>query len=252
MSRFIYLCIAFLSSLVLHAQDTETLIQEARSLETSLHETAAFDKLKLVLKADPRNFFALWKCSELCSRIGNRQSTKQKKQDYFDAAKIYAETAIKVNPNDADGYYALAVAMGRRALTESGKEKVRAVREIKINAEKAVQLNPQHGRAWHVIGKWHYEVSNLNAIEKAALKLFYGGIPPSSLQESINAYEKASQLEPYFALNFLELAKAYHRNNQDQKAIELLKKIPTLPMKTEDDSRIRKEADELLEKISPR
>jgi tetratricopeptide (TPR) repeat protein len=249
MSRLIYLCFPLFSSLFLFAQDAETLVQEARNLESSLHESAAFEKLKQALKVDPRNFFALWKCSELCSRIGNRQTTKQKKQDYFEAARIYAETAIKIRPGEADGYYALAVAMGRRAMIETGKEKVKAVKEIKLNAEKAIQINPNHGRAWHVIGKWHYEVSNLNPIEKAALKLLYGGIPHSSLQEAINAYERASQLEPYFALNYLELAKAYHRDDQDDKAIEQLKKIPALPAKTEDDPRIHKEAKELLDKI---
>ncbi|MBL7751587.1 MAG: tetratricopeptide repeat protein [Chitinophagaceae bacterium] len=239
-----------LSSLICTAQDAATLIKEADQLEASLKEAQAYEKFKQVLKLDHRNYYALWKCSELCSRIGRRQATKEKQLDYYKAGKIFAETAIKVDPNKADGYYALSVAMGRFAMTESGNEKVKAVKAIKDNADKAVTLNPNHGRAWHVVGKWHYEVSNLNAVEKAALKIFYGGLPKSSLNDAIAAYEKAMKLEPNFALNNLEMAKAYHRNKQNDKAIALLKALPSIPEKTEDDKGIKEEGKKLLEKWS--
>lgn len=120
------------------------------------------------------------------------------------------------------------------------------LKEIRSNAEKALKLNPNHGRAWHVIGKWHYEVSNLGMMEKAGVRLIYGGLPAASLKESIQAYEKAKALEPNFALNYLELAKAYKRNDDKTKAIECLRKLPTLPNKTLDDSRIKAEGATLL------
>jgi len=239
----------FFTSLVSSAQDINKLVKKADSLEAALNETAAYETFRQVLKADPRNYHSLWKCSELCSRIGNRQKVKEVKLDYFKAGRIYAETAIKVNPNGADGYYALSVAMGRKALIESGSERVKAVKEIKSNADKALAINPNHGRAWHVVGKWNYEVSNLSGLEKAALKIFYGGLQKATLVESIRCYEKAKQLEPAFALNNLELAKAYHRNDEDAKAIELLKALPNIPAKTEDDVRIKEEGKQLLKKI---
>jgi len=229
-------------------QKLNLLIRQADSLEASLHEQAAYHKFREALKVDPRNYYALWKCSELCSRVGNRQAAKEKKIEFFTAGRIYAQNAIKVNPRAADGYYALSVAMGRKALIESGNERIKAVREIRANAEKALKINSNHGRAWHVMGKWHYEVSNLNTIEKTALKFFYGGLPKATLQESIASYEKARLLEPVFALNNLELAKAYYRDGQKEKAINLLKTLPSIPRKTEDDNRIKSEGKLLLEK----
>lgn len=246
----LFLFILVISTLRAQAQTAADLVKEADQLEKSLREAEAYDKFKHALKLDHRNYYALWKCSELCSRIGRRQPTKQKQLDFYKAGKIFAETAIKVDPQQADGYYALSVAMGRLAMTESGNEKVKAVKAIRDNAEKAIDINPNHGRAWHVMGKWHYEVSNLNAVEKAALKIFYGGLPKSSLSESIAAYEKALVYEPNFALNNLELAKAYHRNDQDEKAISLLRQLPSIPNRTEDDKGIKEEGKKLLDKIS--
>ena len=228
------------------AQTEQQLITQADKYEAALNENAAFETFKQALKVNSRNHYALWKLSELCSRIGNRQATTKQKQQFFVAGKAYAESAIKVNPSGADGYYAMSVAIGRMALASSGKEKINAVKEIRSNAEKALKLNPQHGRAWHVIGKWHYEVSDLNMFEKAGVKLMYGGLPPASIQQAIQAYEKAKIYEPNFALNFLELAKAYKRNGQKDKAINLLKTLPSVPPKTIDDARIKKEGAGLL------
>ncbi len=228
------------------AQTEQQLVLQADKYEAALNEMAAFETFKQVIKVNPRHHYALWKASELCSRIGNRQTTTKTKQQYFGWGKSYAEAAIKAAPTSADGYYVMAVAMGRMALSGSGKEKINAVKEIKSNAEKAVALNPKHGRAWHVIGKWHYEVSDLNMFEKAGVKLMYGGLPPASIKQAIQAYEKAKLYEPNFALNFLELAKAYKRDGQKQKGVALLKVLPTLPGKTADDTRIKTEGADLL------
>jgi hypothetical protein len=53
-------------------------------------------------------------------------------------------------------------------------------------------------------------------------------------------------LSPSFTLNYLELAKAYKKNNQKKNAIPLLRYALTIPNRTEDDERIKKEAAELL------
>jgi hypothetical protein len=231
------------------AQTEPQLMLQAEELEIALNEVGAFETYKQVYKLNAHNYKALWKLSELCSRIGNRQPGTQQKRNYFLAGKTYADRAIKELPSGADGYYALSVAMGRMALDGSGREKINAVKAIRSNAEKAIRLNPNHGRAWHVMGKWHYEVSNLNIFEKTGVKLIYGGLPPASIKESISAYEKAKLYEQAFALNVLELAKAYKQDDQKTKAIALLKTLPTVPNRTMDDGRIKREGAAMLKEL---
>ena len=52
-------------------------------------------------------------------------------------------------------------------------------------------------------------------------------------------FEKAKSLEPYFILNYVELAKAYHKDNQIDKAIALMKTIQSFPLNTEDDTKLK-------------
>lgn len=222
---------------------------EAQKLEAAFQEAAALDKLQQVLKTQPNHYFALWKSSELYSRLGIAQPTKERQLAYYRRASQLAGQAIKVQPSDAEGFYVQAVAMGRLALASPAKEKIAAVKAIKENAEKALRFNPGHGRAWHVLGKWHYEVSGLNVVERTAVKMFFGAFPPASLAQSIRAYEKAHGLEPAFALNHLELARAYHRNNQDAKAKAMLQRLATLPTRTGDDNRVKAEGRALLKEL---
>lgn len=230
--------------------EQQKLLNQAAKHEASLNETEAMNAYRQVLKINSNHYQALWKLSELYSRVGNRHTTAAQKQQYLRTGKVYAQQAIKVSPAGADGYYALAVAMGTLALVESTtKGKINAVKDIRTNAEMALKYNPNHGRAWHVLGKWHYEVANLNFIERTAVKVMYGGFEPASMEESIKAYERAKQLEPEFALNYLELAKAYKAHGQKAKAIQALKQLASTPEKTADDKNTKAEGNKLLRQL---
>ncbi len=244
--KLLFIILLAFQGAFLQAQDINAMLAEAVKLEAKPDESAAFEKFKIILKYDPDNLRALVHCSELCSRIGNRQKNEKLRDKYYEVAVNYAKKALQLYPGSDDANVALAIATGRTVLVKSGKEKIAAVKDIKRYAETALKINPSNFKAWHIIGKWHYEVSNLNMMEKAAVKIFYGGVPESSLQASINAYEKAKSLKDGFLLNYLELAKAYKRNGEKQKAIAHLKQLLPLPAQTEDDPRIKNEARELL------
>jgi tetratricopeptide (TPR) repeat protein len=120
------------------------------------------------------------------------------------------------------------------------------VKEIKNYAETAIKLNNTNYKAWHVLGKWYYEVSNLNLFERTAVQIFYGGLPEASFKKSIMAFEKARSLTRNFCLNNLELARAYHKNDENAKAIIILQELQKMSNFTEDDVKIKGDAETLL------
>jgi tetratricopeptide (TPR) repeat protein len=228
------------------AQDIATIIKEADRLEAKPDEEAALLKFKEALKISPTHLHALSKSSELCSRIGQRQTNSKMRDDYYKAAIIYAQTALLVDSLNSDAHTAMAIALGRSTLTKSGKEKVSSAKDIKKHVDAAIKTDPSNFLAWHVLGRWHYEISNLSFVEKTAVKVFYGGFPASSIKLGIAAFEKVKALAPGFILNYLELAKAYHRNNQNNKAAALLNQMLLLPNHTEDDPAIKETGKKFL------
>jgi tetratricopeptide (TPR) repeat protein len=89
----------------------------------------------------------------------------------------------------------------------------------------------------------------LNPVEKAALKILYGGIPKATIEESISYYESAKRINPNFLLNYLELSKAYVENHQSDKAIEVLNRMLKLPNKTANDPLLKDEARKYLQTL---
>ena len=57
-------------------------------------------------------------------------------------------------------------------------------------------------------------------VERTAVRLFYGGLPDASFKKSITCYEVAKKLKAGFMLNYLELAKAYYKNNETNNRIK--------------------------------
>jgi hypothetical protein len=141
----------------------------------------------------------------------------------------------------------MALALGRLTLISSGKEKVGAVKDIKHYAEISIHADSANFKPYHVLGKWNYEVSDLNLTERSLAKWLFGGLPPASLKDAIFNYEKSLALNPGFLLNYLELDRAYHRNNEKKKAVETLTRMMPLPVKMQDDIRIKNEGKQLLQ-----
>ncbi|MGV3768165.1 MAG: hypothetical protein ACO1NW_18685 [Chitinophagaceae bacterium] len=248
MKRIFLLLTLMLTCNFLFAQQVPTLMTKGEEYEAALNEQAALKTYQQALRIQPTYIPALVKCSELCSRIGFRQERSEARNDYYRAGKKYAELALKLDPRAADAHVAMAIALGRMAMVASAKEKVAAVKEIKAHAEQALEADPSNFKAFHVLGKWHFEVWNLNSVERTAVKLFYGGFPKASLQEAITYFEKARTLQPKFLLNYLELAKAYDKNNERKKAIQVLEAMLQYKNLTEDDSNAKQEAGTLLKK----
>jgi tetratricopeptide (TPR) repeat protein len=231
---------------LLFSQDAGSLLKEAEVQEQLFHENEAFLKYAEVLQKDPNNLVALWKCSELSSRIGARQTDKEKMRPYFSAAKNYAGAALRVDPNSSEANCAMAFALGRVSGISGTKERVELAKDVKVYAETAIRLDKNNFRAWHILGRWNYEVSNLNIAEKSFARLFYGRIPSATLDDAIFDFEKSRLLNPAFLLNYLELAKCYHRKDDDKKASITLRTMLSMPNMMYDDIRAKTLARKLL------
>lgn len=229
------------------SQDIALLTKEAENNERQLKEPEALAKYKQVLVLDPHNIKCLVKATELEVAIGGREKDEKNKRLLFESAMAYAQRAFKLDPNNADVNYAMAMVSGKMTdLDIENKKIVAYVKDIKDYADKALSINVNHARANYTLGKWHYEMVILSGIKKAAVKLFYGGLPNGDLDKAILYMEKCRNLEPYFVTNQLDLAKAYKENRQPAKAIEVLERMVKMPNRIFNDMALKTEGAKLL------
>jgi tetratricopeptide (TPR) repeat protein len=236
------------SNLALHAQSPATLIAQADLLVSQMKEEQALEKYKQVLAADPDHYEALCNASFYASRCGNRL-TGDAQVNLFEQARKYAVEALAIQRNDVQANFVMAVAMGRMALISGTQERVAASRDIKLYAERVLELDEEHAGAWHVLGVWNHRMANLSMLEKAAANLLFGGIPSASDEEAEQCFKKAIRLRPDYMLYYFDFGKFYYEVEEDDKALYILNRALELDDITQDDARIRRDCLALIEEI---
>ncbi len=246
----IFILVVFNSISIVQAQDYEGFMKQAAIQEQQMKENEALNTYKQALIVKPDAIAPLLKCSTLSLYIACRESNKDVIIKLLDEAKTYVYQILKIDINNYEAYYLMAGISGKYTEVEDEKKKIVSyVKDIKTFADKAIQINPSYGKAWHVLGKWHYEVSNLSGLKKTAIKLFYGGMPDASLEEAIKCYEKCLTLDPSYILNYVELAKAYRDNNESIKESNILQRTLKLPARTLADLDLKIRAKTRLEEL---
>jgi hypothetical protein len=69
------------------------------------------------------------------------------------------------------------------------------------------------------------------------------------MDSAIYYMEKCRTYEPYFVVNYVDLAKAYELHNKTAKQIEILEKLVKLPNRTADDANLKSEAQKKLSEL---
>lgn len=248
MKIIISICLLLITHISL-SQNVGELIMQGDNYEAAMNDVKAVEKFKQVVKIQPANIYAICKASEICSRIGARlKNDKASQANYSRDAKTYAHTAVQLNPTNSEANFVMALVMGRDALEKGGEEKIKAVKDIKYYADLSIKYDPRNYKAWYILGKWYYEVSSLNYFERTAVKIFFGALPPAKIDDAINCLEKTKSLNPGFILNYLSLAKAYKKKDEETMAKQNLAFMFSLPDKTQDDAAFKSEGRGLLKK----
>lgn len=246
----IIVSLLFCPAFALYAQDVKLLQQEAVNFEKQLNEPEALTRYNKIAELNPADVTTLVKCVELNCSIGNRNPDKNTKARYYGIAGTFAKKAVNADAMSADANYAMGLVAGKMVEVEEEKKQIIAyVNQLKVYDDKALAINPNHSKANYLMGKWHYEIVNLSWIKRAAVNAFYGGLPKGNIDSAISYFEKCRKLDPYFARNYFDLAKAYDYNNQPAKAIDVLNELNKLPIRTADDRALKEEGKKLLEKL---
>ena len=225
------------------------LISEGDRAMERLDPAAALEAYQAAVSADPDNYEALWKSGRTLLDLGELEPKGRSQEDKYNKALKYAERAIQVHPQGADGHFARAYALGRVALFEGGKTKIRLSKEVKAEALRAIDLDPLHDGAYHVLGGWNYNIADLNFMERAIANTILGGVPKdASFENAAHYYELAIEANPDHVHHYVAYARALLKLDRKQDARAALEKALELPQRDLDDPRHHEEARKLLEK----
>jgi len=167
-------------------------------------------------------------------------------------AERRARTAVRADTTKADGWFVLANAMGRTALTRPPQQRLKLARAIRTAAIRAISLDPTHDGAYHVLGRWHAEIMRLPGIERFFARRVLGAriFDEASWDEATVNLERAVALDTTRIVHRLDLAEIYADRKRFDQARAQLDTIGTMPEREYLDPQHKHEAAELTTRIA--
>ena len=218
------------------------------SLRAAAEYNEALARLEARADAQGRSAEVLWRTARTrVDRAGELEESERRKEQFRQALKE-ARAAVEKVPRSADAHLSLAVAAGRVGLTSGTQKKVELSRAVKKHVDRAIELNPQSDLAYHVRGRWNYEVANLGWFSRTVVKAVYGGLPDASFEQAAEDLKQALRIKERVA-HHLELGKAYAKLDNEAKARKHFKRALALPNNDADDPDYKKEVRERLEEL---
>ena len=204
------------------------------------------------LDAAPSSHEALWKAARSYADVGAgfEEVDPAKAKALYERGVAAARKAVAVNAESADAHFILAACIGRLALFEGGRTKIELSREVRQEAERAIEVDPKHDGAYYVLGRWHYSVATLSWILKALAKVIYGGVPPgATVEKAAELFATAIEIDGTRPGHHLEYARALVKLERYSEARRHLETCIMLPQVYWEDPSYKAEAAKMLDNI---
>jgi tetratricopeptide (TPR) repeat protein len=211
----------------------------------AMNAAAALQHYEEAIKIDPKDYPALWKASRSAVDLGAYERDDAKREAYFKDAEKYARDAVAANPGDAEGHFNLARALGKNALTQSAKSRIKYAKDIRNQALECLKIDPKHAGCLHVMGMWNAEVMRLNGFTRMLAKNFLGGqiFDSANWSEAKRYMEESVAAEPDRIVHHVDLAGVYRDTGDKAKARAEWQAAMKLPNADYNDRHYKAEAD---------
>ncbi len=206
------------------------------------------------LALDSLDYEATWRAAFALLNIGKRvpdDSQSAWRDTLYARAERLARRAVDLQVLDPQGHYVLALAIGRASLTMGVRERAMRARDIRVEALKTLELDPTHDGAYHVLGRWHWEIRRLSGLARFFAKNFLGAkfFDEASWEGATENLRKAVEYNPEYVYHRLKYAELLAERQRFAEARAQVEVIPSLPTTDYMDIVYREQAAHLLARL---
>jgi tetratricopeptide (TPR) repeat protein len=230
----------------------DELVSKGDSLYSQSNMQNALDFYEQAYSIDSSDYYLLLKLTRVCNDLGEyyyelRDEDSSEKVVY--QGVNYAERFSSLYPDSTKVYAYLAWSYGNQALFEGGKEKIKLAHKIKDNATKAISMDSTDYLPYVILGIYNRQIGALNWFERLFANTFFGDVPEGSFEDSENMMLKALELQPGLVIAAFHLSLTYKEMGEEEKEIEMLKKVLEMPNLNFRDTFAKRKAQERLDDL---
>lgn len=213
--------------------------------------TGALSLLDEALTTAPDAYDALWRAARETVNLGMLASSSDEAKGWYRRAEGYGRRAHEANPRGPDGGEWLAIALGRAALHEGPRSRVRMAVEIREVALATLALDSTNAGAHHVLGEWNAQIRRLSGIERWMAKNLLGGsiFDEASWEEAERHLLLSIRYDPDGLLHYLDLARVYRDLDRGEDALRLVDELLEKPAVAPTDALTKEDAEALRREL---
>jgi len=186
----------------------------------AMNAVAAMQHYQAAVRADANSAEALWRAANAAVDLGEFDAPRQ--DSLYRLGEHYARRAVQADPKNSMAHFALAKAIGRRALSLGPRDRVKYAGEVRKEAMEALSLDSTNAGALHVMGLWHANIMRLSGFTRFLAKNLLGGktFGEANWNDAARYLERAAAIEPSRILHRVDLAQIYADRGEKAKARE--------------------------------
>ena len=242
-AAFLVICTA------VRAESPDDLITKGDAFDARLQAAEALQSYLPAVKLQPKNVRLLVRIARQYRHLLADATTREEKLRLGSIALEYAQRAAALAPNDSEAQLSIAISYGKMLPFMGTKDQMEASRRIKDTVDKAIKLDPRNDLAWHVLGRWHRVLSDVNMLKRALGSLIYGKLPQTTTEEAVKCFEKAIEINPNRLMHYVELGRAYAQMGRTAEARRFIEKGLAMPNAEKDDPETKRRGEETLAKL---
>jgi len=199
-------------------QTAEDFIKAGDSLYSLNNYNESIERYRSACLLDSNSFEAFWKLGRSLNLKGET-AEKDSQLVIFEESRDAETRALALNEGDADAHFQLARALGKIALFKGVFKSASLAKQVRKECLRALEIDSLHDGAWHVLGRWHREVSKKPKILRIPM-----GLGAASKDDALAFMQKALEINPKIPEMHNSIALALLGLGKQKEAIEELKK----------------------------
>lgn len=231
------------------AQSFGDLIDQADAKHDDDAYSATYELLQQAEQLEPDNFEVIWRLARAHFDFSDNSEDETVISDNFYKGLDYAKKALELDDSRAESHKWYGILIGKVGELEGTKQKILNSYEVKDHTLKAIELDPEDDGNFHVMGRWHYTLSDLSWFERKIAGLIYATPPEASFEEAAEYFKKAIALEPTDIRNHLWLGNTYVALDKNEQAKQEYNAALAITAENDSDRKLQKEAQELLSNL---
>jgi tetratricopeptide (TPR) repeat protein len=186
----------------------------------AMNAAGALQHYQAAIQVDASNAEALWRASREAIDLG--EFNDKGRDGLYQLGEQFARRAVQADPKSSMAHFALAKALGRRALSLGKRDRVKYAGEVRNEALEALRLDSANAGALHVMGMWHANIMRLSGVTRFFAKNLLGGktFDQANWKDAAGNLERAAAIEPERIVHRLDLAAVYADRGEKAKARE--------------------------------